>query len=103
MSFIIFTLFFFVTGILCLKYLRINSQKVKILWYWLVGLLLLVYLYSLKSIIASPRYLLFFAPIICLVVGDLYQRRSKYVFVLAALSFLLCLYELNVGYVYRGS
>lgn len=99
---IAFTAFFVVTGILCLRSLRISSQKVRVLWYWAVVLLLLVYIYSMKTVITSARYVLFLAPVICLLVADLYEKRPRYVFILAFLSFFLCLYELNVAYVYRG-
>ena len=101
-AFVVFTFFFLATGADCLKSLKLKSERVKVLWYWLLAVLLLVYVYSLKSIITSPRYLIFFAPIISIIVGDLYRNKPKKIAILIVFSLFLCVYETNIGYQYKG-
>ena len=74
----------------------------RVLWYWLLAMLVIVYTYSLKSIITSPRYLLFFAPIVSLVFGDMYRKKINKMSVLIVFSLFLCIYDTNIGYQYRG-
>jgi len=92
-----------VTGLNWLRWLQLRSKEIRILAYLFLMIMVEVYLYSLKSSIASPRYLLFLLPIMLLILVDLYgSHNRKLLFVAVGLSLFASLYECKVGWQYRG-
>lgn len=83
--------------------IHLHTREVKILAYLFLMVMLEVYLYSCKSSIASPRYLLFLVPIFLLILVDLYSdNHNRLLLVVVAASLFLSVYDCKIGWQYRG-
>ena len=95
--------FLMMTALNWLRRLELRTKEIVVLAYLFLMVLVEVYLYSLKSSIASPRYLLFLLPIFLLIIVELYSsRHSKLLCVLIGVSLAVSVYECGIGYKYRG-
>jgi hypothetical protein len=85
---------FFQTVVLAAKEngLTIRSRNVTLLWRLMLFILLEIYLYSVKTSVASPRYLLFFVPILCILLAELYRNNPKVIMLIIGFAFFASVY-----------